>query len=453
LPKYLETDAQVLFQFVLGGFGTETVPILFDGEFLAAANRSAPPVWRVGAGANMAFRRSIFDSLGFFDERLGAGAAGCSEDSEMWYRVLANGGKCLYEPRALVVHHHRETMPELRSQVRAYMRGHTAALVAQCDRYGHRGNVRRMFVDIPKFFAFSVLLEPIKGRRDRLLVVRSEILGWAACVFYLGRRDWRRNKDLPVVEAASSRSPQVADSKATLSDFLAHNPFPGRFTDGLFYREKMRAIHKLAPERGVGRILEVGGGRSGLTALLYPHSNVISLDIAPPERWELPVAARQHLVAGNALLLPFADNAFDMITLFDVVEHVVDDRSVAAEALRVVRPGGAILLSTPNENWRFPYYRVMKRLCPDERDVMQDWGHVRRGYSHNQLVALMGSEPERTEPFINPLTALCHDISFSRLGRRTRLFLHLVASPLTIVGYGFADWFTKGTETVARWRI
>ena len=35
--------------------------------------------------------------------------------------------------------------------------------------------------------------------------------------------------------------------KATLSAFLARNPFPNGWTDGLFYREKMRAIHRIAP--------------------------------------------------------------------------------------------------------------------------------------------------------------------------------------------------------------
>jgi hypothetical protein len=59
--------------------------------------------------------------------------------------------------------------------------------------------------------------------------------------------------------------------KAPLSAFLARNPFPHGWTDGLFYREKMRAIHRVAPERlgeGGARILEVGGGRSGLARLL-----------------------------------------------------------------------------------------------------------------------------------------------------------------------------------------
>ena len=72
--------------------------------------------------------------------------------------------------------------------------------------------------------------------------------------------------------------------KAPLRAFLARNPFPNGWTDGLFYREKMRAIHRIAPgdigiEDTRATILEIGGGRSGLARLLYPHAAVVTLDL------------------------------------------------------------------------------------------------------------------------------------------------------------------------------
>ena len=70
-------------------------------------------------------------------------------------------------------------------------------------------------------------------------------------------------------------------------------------------------------------------------------------------------------------------------------------RAVVAEAQRVVRPGGAVLLSTPNENWRFPYYTLMKPLCPDEATIMAEWGHVRRGYTLARLSEMFGAAPEQ----------------------------------------------------------
>ncbi|WP_292443703.1 hypothetical protein [Mesorhizobium sp.] len=50
--------------------------------------------------------------------------------------------------------------------------------------------------------------------------------------------------------------------KAPLGQFLSRNPFPNGLTDGLFYREKMRAIHRVAPAAIEGPILEIGGGHT-----------------------------------------------------------------------------------------------------------------------------------------------------------------------------------------------
>jgi GT2 family glycosyltransferase len=55
-------------------------------------------------GANMAFRASVFSRLGRFDERLGPGACGHEEDTEMSMRIRAAGMRIGYCPGALVYH-------------------------------------------------------------------------------------------------------------------------------------------------------------------------------------------------------------------------------------------------------------------------------------------------------------------------------------------------------------
>lgn len=152
LPASLDTEARWIFERTLGGFGQGYRSIRYDAKFFAQTCWFGVPVWRIGAGANMALRRSALTAVGGFDERLGAGASGCSEDSEMWYRLLAAGYVCLYEPSAVVLHDHRETMRQLRHQMRAYMKGHVAALLVQWERHGHRGNLHRIFVSIPWYY-------------------------------------------------------------------------------------------------------------------------------------------------------------------------------------------------------------------------------------------------------------------------------------------------------------
>jgi len=197
LPASLDTPAQRAFELELGGFTSRYTPLVFDGNFLRETERIGPQVWRIGAGANMAFRRASLEGLGGFDERLGAGASGCSEDSEFWYRILAAGGVCLYEPAAVVYHHHRRDWKGLRGQYRAYMRGHVAALVAQADRYGHSGNVRRIFRQLPAYFARTAYdsLQTLNGWRLRLLL--EEVLGWTEGLGYLFRTGWRARGGAP----------------------------------------------------------------------------------------------------------------------------------------------------------------------------------------------------------------------------------------------------------------
>ncbi|MBS3647228.1 class I SAM-dependent methyltransferase [Pseudaminobacter sp. 19-2017] len=242
--------------------------------------------------------------------------------------------------------------------------------------------------------------------------------------------------------------------KAPLGAFLARNPFPNGFTDGLFYREKMRAIHRVAPAelQGRGRVLEVGGGRSGLASLLYPKADIVTLDIDPELSKSQPSWERSIFVCGDARSLPFADDSFDVVTLFDVLEHIEEDHRAAQEALRVVRPGGWVLVSTPEANWHYPYYAAMKPYCPHESELMQEWGHVRRGYFDPELAALFGRPSERRATFINPVTAFFHDIAFSRLGRRRRKLLYALAAPLTAIGYLLHRPSTRGTETAFAWR-
>ena len=152
LPATLKTEAQWLFE-ADWSFGRGFERIDYDQAFYRATRDEGCPAWVVGAGANMAFRRAVFDRVGLFDERLDVGRAGCSGDSEFWYRILASGGTCRYEPTAVVYHHHRLTMEGLSSQIFHYMRGHTAALMVQHERTGDRGNLRRAFVSLPMYYA------------------------------------------------------------------------------------------------------------------------------------------------------------------------------------------------------------------------------------------------------------------------------------------------------------
>lgn len=205
LPAELETRAQVAFQKEQGNFKWRYRALTFDGRFFEQTKRLGVPVWHIGAGANMAFRREVFAQVGLFDERLGAGASGCSEDSEMWYRIIAEGGRCRYEPTAVVYHRHRVTMEELRHQMYQYMRGHTAALLTQFERYGDWGNLNRAFGILPAYYA-RLLLRRLRRGRPAADTLGAQMRGYVAGFTY-----YLQHRHTPAGTAPQPEDFQLAD--------------------------------------------------------------------------------------------------------------------------------------------------------------------------------------------------------------------------------------------------
>lgn len=99
-----------------------------------------PNAGDVAMGANMAFRRQLFEEIGLFDVRLGAGRffAG-GEESELFYRALKAGHYMLYAPNVLVYHDHDRTTVEQACRLEySYGKGFSAYLlkhVLRGDKY------------------------------------------------------------------------------------------------------------------------------------------------------------------------------------------------------------------------------------------------------------------------------------------------------------------------------
>jgi len=186
----LQTEAEVIFE-KFWPFNRGYLRKIFDHEFFHLSPDNCPPVWEVGAGANMAFRKEVFRQVGYFDERLDAGAAGCSGDSELWYRMLASGFTIEYNPLAVVYHRHRNSIAGLRRQLYSYMRGFTVAILIQYQRFGHRGNLTHLFRVLPSWY-LSLLKKGFPNYRFRYKTLFSELRGILSGLFYFMRH---RQKD------------------------------------------------------------------------------------------------------------------------------------------------------------------------------------------------------------------------------------------------------------------
>lgn len=81
--------------------------------------------------------------------------------------------------------------------------------------------------------------------------------------------------------------------------------------------------------------------------------------------------------------LPFADGAFDLVSVLDFLEHVEEDDRCLEELSRTLKPGGTFLLSAPATG-RFFLANRLRRLAGM---TMADYGHVREGYRLEDLAA------------------------------------------------------------------
>jgi ubiquinone/menaquinone biosynthesis C-methylase UbiE len=119
-------------------------------------------------------------------------------------------------------------------------------------------------------------------------------------------------------------------------------------------------------ERAEGETLEIGIGR-GRTLPFYPpdvHLTGIELsDIAVEEarRRASQLGISATLRQGDAVVLPYPDAHFDTVVFSFVLCTIPDDRRAVGEAVRVLRPGGRLLLvehvRSPN-----PIIRTVERL-------------------------------------------------------------------------------------------
>lgn len=122
-----------------------------------------------------------------------------------------------------------------------------------------------------------------------------------------------------------------------------------------WFRGRRKIIESvLRRELGAGdaaprRLLSVGcGPAEGLEWLkpfAGPGGKVCGLDVEPAHAERPPEGI--EFVVGRLEDAPFDDASFDAVLALDVLEHLDDDAAGLREALRLVRPGGLLLVTVP----------------------------------------------------------------------------------------------------------
>ncbi len=128
-----------------------------------------------------------------------------------------------------------------------------------------------------------------------------------------------------------------------------------------FYRELLRAIK----EADARTVLEVGAGSAIDSCWLAARSDAAfhaldstetAMRFAGRVGRHFPRPVQYHL--GDAFAAPFADRAFDLLFHQGLLEHFEDPVPLLEENLRILRPGGLLVVDVPQ---RYSLYTVRKR--------------------------------------------------------------------------------------------
>lgn len=160
------------------------------------------------------------------------------------------------------------------------------------------------------------------------------------------------------------------------------------------------AMQALMFKRRVGHVLDIGTGTGRMAEIFAPNATQVTaldrspemLRIARAKLADRSIAA--NLVQGDFLALPFANEIIDTVIMHQVLHFAPEPGRVIAEAARVLRPGGHLLISD---------------FAPhDQEDLRTRAAHARLGFSDAQMrgwFASSGLLPEASETLAgDPLT-------------------------------------------------
>lgn len=110
---------------------------------------------------------------------------------------------------------------------------------------------------------------------------------------------------------------------------------------------RLKSLHHWTPSRM--RHLDVGC--AGGACLVASHSLGFHGEGVEPNRWLCEYCSKEYGLRAHPGLLQeqgFEDGQFDLLSLFDVIEHVPDPTDLLKECIRVLKPGGFLLVNFPD---------------------------------------------------------------------------------------------------------
>jgi SAM-dependent methyltransferase len=185
--------------------------------------------------------------------------------------------------------------------------------------------------------------------------------------------------------------------------------YSGKRLIALHWVRRLEGNRVLIPKEATA--LDLGCGTGLLLSELGNFRRKFGLEVAPEALKLLHPSIQGNVAQASALHLPLRSNALELVTCFDVIEHIDDDRSALAEIARVLKPGGVLMLNVPAYQWMFGDWDVQHGHF--RRYDQKGIGRLllRSGFeilhlSYENLVGLIGAMLVRTLRKILPAAPL-----------------------------------------------
>ena len=123
-------------------------------------------------------------------------------------------------------------------------------------------------------------------------------------------------------------------------------------------QRRLDMILHTAEERIIGKILENGCGVGMYVEHLTPFGGtVIGLEYDFERAAEARINS-PHILNAAGESLPLPASTFDLILSHEVIEHVRDDRAAICEMVRILKPGGRVIIFCPNRGYPYETHGV-----------------------------------------------------------------------------------------------
>ena len=139
-------------------------------------------------------------------------------------------------------------------------------------------------------------------------------------------------------------------------------------------RQQVRAILEDLRKEFGGKLLDIGCGTGfiiGMATDLFDEINGVDITAAMLAR--VPKAPNVHVQEADASKTPFADGSMDLVTAYSFFHHLEDMGAVAAEAFRVLRPGGGLYIDLePNRHFWEAITAVQTQIGASSSKLVRD---------------------------------------------------------------------------------